>query len=83
MSIIYANDGPASRGFVVTPADSNFTGNRVARMLYIGGTGHVTVVTNGGDTILISSVPVGTILPVQCVQVKSTGTTATLIVALY
>jgi hypothetical protein len=77
------HDAPSTNGFNVTPADSNFTGDRVARRLYVGGTGNVNVVTSGGDTILFSGVPAGAILPVQVVQVKSTSTTATLIVALY
>lgn len=72
---------PADTAFVVTPADGADMA-AVARGLYVGGTGHVSVVTAGGDTVLFSAVPVGTILPIRCKRVRSTGTTATLIVAL-
>jgi hypothetical protein len=52
-------------------------------LLYVGGTGNVSVVTIGGDTIIFNGVPVGTTLPIQVIRVRSTGTTATLINALW
>jgi hypothetical protein len=51
--------------------------------LYVGGAGNVAVTTIGGDDITFSAVPVGTILPVQVISLKSTGTTATLVNALW
>lgn len=53
--------------------------------LYVGGAGNVAVTTLGGDDITFNAVPVGTILPVQVLKVKSSGsgTTATLINALW
>lgn len=50
--------------------------------LYIGGTGDVTVVNQQGLTATFSSVPAGMTLWIEVVQVKSTGTTATNILAL-
>lgn len=50
--------------------------------IYVGGAGDVKVGFVNGDTATFSAVPVGTILPVECVQVFSTGTTATLMLAL-
>lgn len=50
--------------------------------LYVGGAGDVKVVTENGDTVTFSAVPVGTILPIRVKQVLSTGTTATNIVGL-
>ena len=51
--------------------------------LYIGGTGTVSVVTIGGDIITFNGVPAGTTLPIQVVKLRSTGTTATLVNALW
>lgn len=50
--------------------------------LYVGGAGNVTVTTIGGDDVTFNAVPVGTILYVQVLAVKS-STTATLINALW
>lgn len=52
-------------------------------LLYVGGTGNVSVVTIGGDSIIFNSVPAGTTLPIQVIRVRSTGTTATSINALW
>lgn len=51
--------------------------------LYIGGTGNVSVVTLGGDTITFAGVPAGTTLPIQVVKLRATGTTATLVNAMW
>lgn len=51
--------------------------------LFIGGAGNVAVTTIGGDDVIFNATPIGTVLPVQVLTVKSTGTTATLINALW
>jgi hypothetical protein len=51
--------------------------------LYVGGTGNVSVVTIGGDIITFNGIPAGTTLPIQVVKLRSTGTTATLVNALW
>jgi hypothetical protein len=51
--------------------------------LYVGGTGNVAVVTIGGDNITFNGVPAGTTLPIQVIRLRSTGTTATLVNALW
>jgi hypothetical protein len=51
--------------------------------LYVGGTGNVSVITIGGDTITFNGVPAGTTLPIQARRLRSSGTTATLINALW
>ncbi|MEN9389315.1 MAG: hypothetical protein RLY61_399 [Candidatus Parcubacteria bacterium] len=51
--------------------------------LYVGGTGNVSVVTIGGDTITFNGVPAGTTLPIQVLKLRSSGTTATLVNALW
>ena len=51
--------------------------------LYIGGTGNVSVITIGGDQITFNGVPAGTTLPIQVLKLRSTGTTATNVNALW
>lgn len=53
------------------------------RALYVSGAGDVKVVTIGGSTVVFAAVPAGTILPVACVRVFSTGTTATGLVGMW
>ena len=72
---------PAGHAEAVTPHDStNFA--REMEGLYVGGTGDVVVVLPSGTAITFVGVPAGTILPVRCIRVNSTSTTATSIVAL-
>lgn len=72
---------PARNAFVVTPHDVNLL-KAPCRSLWIGGAGTLTVITLGGDSVLFSGIPAGTIIPIQATRVMATGTTATLIVAL-
>lgn len=53
-----------------------------AGVLYIGSTGNVKVQTKGGDTITFTNVANSFLLPVQVIQVFSTGTTATSMIIL-
>jgi len=74
---------PALEAEVVTPHDTNnFT--KLARAIYIGGAGNAVVVMENGDPITFYGLLAGTILPVRCKRVNSTGTTASMnIVALF
>ena len=74
-------NGPMTDAEVVTKSDSVNLVN-VSRAIYVGGTGHMNVIMANGDTILFSAIPVGTILPIRASRVQSTGTTATLMVAM-
>lgn len=74
----------------VTPSDTAALQSGI-RALYIGGhgsgsggggAGNVTVVTAGGQTVTFANAPIGSYIPVQCVQVRATGTNATNILAL-
>ena len=77
-----ASSESAGDFFAITPSDStNF--NYTVRGIYVGGTGNVAAVTEGGTAVTFSSVPAGTILPVRAVRVNSTSTTATNLVGLY
>lgn len=72
----------ARKGVAVTKSDSTIL--ETTRALYVGGAGDVAVIwADGGSAVTLSSVPAGTILPVQVTKVMSTNTTATNIVALY
>tara|TARA_R110000868_G_scaffold306022_1_gene567046 strand:+ start:159 stop:644 length:486 start_codon:yes stop_codon:yes gene_type:complete len=51
--------------------------------LYVGGAGNISVITIGGEQIIFNGVPAGTTIPVQVLRLRSTGTTATLINALW
>lgn len=76
-------ESPYRRGAAITPSDSvNLT--NVTRAIYVGGTGTVTYVSQGGDTVaLLGNIPVGTTLRVCASRVNLTGTSATNLVALW
>lgn len=75
--------GPARNAAAVTPNDSTDLSD-VARSLWVGGSGDLSVDMQGGQTaVAITGVVAGTILPLVVTRVRSTGTTATGIVALW
>ena len=79
---VLVNPDPASYAAAVTPSDStNFA--VTARALYIGAAGNVTLVLVDGTSVLFTALNAGTILPVRCIRVNATATTASAIVALY
>jgi hypothetical protein len=67
-------------GSAVTP--SNTTLLPLGLGLYVGGAGDVAVTCEDGSQFTFSAVPAGTFIPVRVTQVRSTGTDATLIIAL-
>jgi hypothetical protein len=77
---------PATQAAAVTPSDSTIVS---CRALFVGTGGNVAVhmlgnaASPGGTSVTFSNVPSGSILPVSCYRVLSTGTTASNIVALY
>lgn len=77
----------AYKAVAITPTDTAATVIAPTRGLYVGGGGDVTVVmaeaATSGTTTTFSSVAAGTILPLQVVRVAVTGTTATLMLAMY
>jgi hypothetical protein len=72
---------PAVDCFAITASDTA-PFPATARAIYVGGAGNVTVVTANTSVVTFVAVPVGFILPVQCVRVNATGTTATNLVGL-
>jgi len=80
---------PAGFAAVVTPNDSTDL-PFATRAVWVGGAGTLTVNMKGQNAqnpgqanVLISGIPAGTLLPIAVTRIKTTGTTATLIVALW
>ena len=71
----------AEKASVVVPSDTA-TLDQCAQ-IYVGGAGNIAVTTSDGDEVTFVGVLKGTILPVLILQVKSTGTTATNMLATY
>lgn len=68
--------------FAITPHDStNFT-NGYIRGIYVGVAGNVVAVRPDGTAVTFIGAVAGSVLPVQCVRVNSTSTTATNLVGL-
>lgn len=82
MAFAYSNSDPAKSGGAVTPSDSVDLAT-LSRALWVGGAGDVKVTLQGGTTVTLSAVPAGSMLPLQCSRVWATGTSATLIIALW
>src|SRR5258706_14181774 len=93
------DSGFFNRSLTVTPSDTvNYDGTVVSTTgtyqtsgntkpipadgLYVGGAGTVTVVYENGQTNQYTAVA-GEILPIRTIRVNSTGTAATLMLALY
>lgn len=74
-------DGSAFDAVAITPADTDLP--FAIRGFYVGVAGHVAVKCLGGATVILKNVSAGCIVPVRCLQVRATGTTATDIVGLY
>ncbi len=73
---------PGTRAFAITPNNSEDLPH-VPRAIYVGGSGNIAVVTQGGDEVTFTSVFAGSLLPVRVKRVKDTGTTATLMIGIY
>jgi hypothetical protein len=75
----------------VTPSDTGglslgggVTAPPACRRLWVGGAGTVKIDTQGGESgVVIQGVAAGTFLDVHATRVYATGTSATLIVALW
>lgn len=86
-AILNAASQPTDRywtGAAVTPADGADLARKPTAALYVGGAGAMVVTMAGGGDVTLSGIAAGTLLRGLAVdRVKATGTTATLIVALY
>ena len=71
----------ASRAAAVTLSDSTVIEN--TRALFIGSAGDLKVTMSDGGDVTFSGLSAGFILPVQVSKVWATGSTASLVLALY
>lgn len=65
----------------VTPSDSADLAQ--VSVIFVGGAGNVKVTTAQGTEVTFSGLSAGAVLPVQVRRVWSTGTTATLLTAVF
>ena len=73
----------ARKAFAITPHDTNELA-LTPKALYIGGAGNlVAILADDSASVTFTGLAAGTILPVRAKIVKSTSTTATLIIGLY
>lgn len=72
----------ATEAAAVTPSDSTVF-PKSTKGLYVGVSGNVAVVLEGGSSVTFNNLASGIIHPIAVKQVKSTGTTATNILAVY
>jgi D-aminopeptidase len=72
--------GSAVHAFAVTKSDSTVFEVGTSG-LFVGGAGNVVVTMASGDEVTFQDVVAGTVLPIECVQVKA-ATTATKITAM-
>jgi len=73
----------SSKAYTIYQASSQTTIGNQGCNLYIGGAGNVKVTTIGGDIVTFTAPTVGQVLPVQVIKLHSTGTSATLVNALW
>jgi hypothetical protein len=71
---------PGSAG-TITPSDS--VNLPTPSVVYVGTSGNVAVTTPQGDQVTFSNVPSGSVLPVQVLRVRATGTTASNLIRIY
>ena len=71
-------------GVSVTPADATNLPNGICRGVYVTGTtGNIAGTTPSGATVVLTSVPINTVVPIDLSIIAATSTTATGILALY
>jgi hypothetical protein len=76
-------DSPTTRGFAVTPHNSNPLVD-VPRFLFVGGAGNIVMrLRDDSADVTLTGVTAGSVLWVRPTHVRATGTTATNIVALH
>lgn len=74
--------GPYRDHFAITPSDTVNFAQGLARGIYVGGAGNVSIVSPQGVVATYTALPVGTFIPVCCIRVNATLTTATLLIGL-
>lgn len=69
--------------FVIGNAYQIYGGQNNGAVLYVGTAGNVRVLTSGNDDVTFSGVQDGSFIPVNCIKVFSSNTTANNILALW
>jgi hypothetical protein len=72
-----------NKDYIVYQASPETTLGNTGCLLYIGGAGNVNLNTTGDDIVTFVGLNTGQFVPVQCLKVSATGTTATNIIALW
>jgi hypothetical protein len=70
-----------SAALAVTPSDADTFAAPVS--IYVGGAGVVTCTPSAGGANVAITMPAGSVVPFRVSKVLATGTTATLMVAVY
>jgi hypothetical protein len=81
MSSFNAPLKPFQNGSTVTTSDSADIPE--TRAVFVGGAGNLTVILAGGGQVTFNALTAGTLLDIAVKRILTTGTTATLILALY
>jgi len=86
----YGNSDSALNAFTVVKSDTttfapfdSSSSVQTTKALYVGGTGDVAVVMQGGQSVIFVNVQGGTILPISVIKVLSTNTSATSMLGLW
>jgi hypothetical protein len=79
-TLAIGRESPPRRAVAVTPNDSADLSFET-KALWVGGAGNVSVITAAGDTVTFSGAQAGSYIIGRFARVRSTGTTATNIVA--
>jgi hypothetical protein len=86
---VYTLMDPAANYAAVTPADNTLfvpgqSGkSNLTKRLYVGSGGDVVALMEGLTAVTFKNVPAGTVLPIRCVGVAASGTTAGSILRLW
>ncbi len=82
-SLAVGRDSPATHA-IATPASDSVDLTNFCRAVWVATGPDLKVTTVGGETVVFTNVPNGSIVPVSCSRIWSTGTTApTTVLALY
>lgn len=75
-------NAPIRSGASITPDDASDL-PVLPRAIYIGSGGDIAVTLADGDSVTLTGVPTGALLPLRTQRVRQTGTSATGLVALW
>ena len=70
-------------GVPVTPADATALPNGICCGVYVTTTGNIAGTTPSGATVVLTGVPINTVVPIDLSIIAATSTTASGILALY